>query len=177
MRLLVDAPGSIQSLFQTIQYFLNDLNIRLADITKEINFRPLKLIYEASYDSDNIKKSFSEKLNYDLKTRSTNIGAHRDDFKILINNNDAKIYASFGQKRMIAVIIKLALKKLIEDKNQKDVILLLDDVFAALDKNNVSSLINYIKDSKQIFITTTSVFEIPEELLKNANVIRIEREK
>ena len=54
---------------------------------------------------------------------------------------------------------------------------MLDDVFAALDKNRIESLTKYVKRSRQTFITTTSILEIPDELLKNASVLRIDSYK
>ncbi|MCR5231792.1 MAG: hypothetical protein K6B64_04010 [Acholeplasmatales bacterium] len=65
----------------------------------------------------------------------------------------------------------------IENKYKLKPILLLDDVFAALDKDRINRLIKYILNNEQTFISTTSVIEIPDELLKNAFVIRMEKER
>jgi DNA replication and repair protein RecF len=94
-----------------------------------------------------------------------------------MNDLDAKEYASEGQSRLICIAIKLALKEYIKEVSKKDVILLLDDVFAALDKTRIEKLVDYINNSYQAFITTTSVLEIPDELLKNALVIRLEKKE
>ena len=149
--------------------FLELLNKK--DITKKINFNSVKLEYQKTYDALDIYKSLYDKLESDIKTKSSQIGTHRDDFVIKIAGYDAKEYASLGQKRLIVVLIKVALKKIIEEK--EEVVLLLDDVFAALDKNRIKDIVNYIKDSKQVLITTTSVDEIPKELLLDSNIIEI----
>ena len=94
-----------------------------------------------------------------------------------MNGLDASEYASEGQSRLICIAVKLALKRYIEEVTNKAPILLLDDVFAALDKSRISSLVKYIETSYQAFITTTSVMEIPDELLKNALVIRLEKKE
>ena len=109
--------------------------------------------------------------------KSTGIGCHRDDFIIEMEGLDAKEYASEGQSRLICIVIKLALKEYIKEVSGKNPILLLDDVFAALDKTRIASLVKYIENSYQTFITTTSVMEIPDELLKNALVIRLEKKE
>ena len=153
---------------------LNEFNRYLVDISKKLGIKEIRLEYEKTY-SDDIKKSFDDKLDRDLFTKTTNIGIHRDDFKIYYDNLDSTIYASEGQKRIICIAIKLALKKYIEDKTNKDVVLLLDDVFAALDNERIRALTKYITEGKQAFITTTSVFEIPDEIIKNATVIRMDR--
>lgn len=156
--------------------FISKLNEYLYEISKELNIESISLKYNKTYE-DNILKSFKNKENIDFATKVTNIGIHRDDFKILINNLPAEEYASEGQSRIICIIIKLALKEYIKNITGKEPILLLDDVFAALDKERIEKLTKFIKKSKQAFITTTSILEIPDELLRNAMVLRIEKEK
>ena len=71
------------------------------------------------------------------------------------------------------VSIKLALKELYYKKFNEHPILLLDDIFAALDQKRINHIMAYINSKSQTFITTTSIFNIPDELLKNAKVIRL----
>ena len=123
--------------------------------------------------TNEFEKSFENKIEYDYLTKTTNIGIHRDYFLINYNDKDAKTYASEGEKRIIATAIKLALKKDIKNITGEDAILLLDDVFASLDRNKISSLVNYVKNTNQTFISATSLLEVPKELLTNALVIKI----
>lgn len=154
--------------------FINELNRYLVDISKKLNVPLINLKYVKTY-SDDLEKSFKEKLDRDIFSKTTNIGAHRDDFEIYLDNLNAMVYASEGQKRIICIAIKLALKEYIKNKLNKEVILLLDDVFATLDSERIASLTKYIVESNQAFITTTSVFEIPDEIIKKAIVIRMDR--
>lgn len=151
--------------------FISKINKELELISNELNVENIKLEYIKSY-SDDIYTSFKNKEKYDIVSKTTNIGTHRDDFVIKINNKDAYEYASEGQIRTITIAIKLAIKNIIEN-NGDTPILLLDDVFAALDQTRILSLIKYLKKSKQTFITTTSILDIPDELLSNALVIRM----
>ena len=153
--------------------FLDSINRQLKTISKKLECEEIKLSYLASYDINNIVNSFENKKNYDLLTKTTNIGTHRDDFKIEINDLDAFDYASEGQKRTIILAIKLALKELYLNQFKIEPILLLDDIFAALDNKRINHIMDYIKNQSQTFITTTSIFSIPDELLKNAKVIRL----
>ena len=147
----------------------------LNDISKNLNISNIKLEYKASYDAKDIKKSFISKLDRDILTKTTNLGAHRDDFVILFDNKDSSIYASNGQKHIICIAIKLALKEYIKTKCNVEPILLLDDVFQSLDREKIKKLTEYVKNSKQAFITTTSVLDIPDEILKGALVLRIDK--
>ncbi len=155
--------------------FLNSLNTYLEAICKNLNISNIRLEYKTSYQLDNIEKSFNEKLERDILTKTTNIGIHRDDFQILINNNLASIYASNGQKHIICIAIRLAIKEYIKTKCKTEPILLLDDVFSTLDNERIKKLTEYVKGSKQTFITTTSILGIPDEILKDALVLRIEK--
>lgn len=164
----------LKEIYEIRNKFIDDLNVYLLTICKEMNIEKLEISYKSSYDINNLEKSFDEKLERDILTKVTNIGSHRDDFKILLNNNDIKLYGSEGQKRMSIIAIKLALKEYIEKNINNEVILLLDDCFLALDKEKIINLTKEVKKSKQVFITTTSVLEIPDSLLQNAEVIRID---
>ena len=155
--------------------FLNELNSYLVDICKNLNIDLIKLEYKPSYNLDQIEKSFNDKLERDIITKTTNIGIHRDDFLVLINNNLASIYASNGQKHIICIAIRLAIKEYIKTKCNEEPILLLDDVFSTLDNERIKKLTEYVKSSKQTFITTTSILGIPDEILKDALVLRIEK--
>ena len=157
--------------------FINDLNKYLKIITKDLEMEDINLVYKNTYDASSMYEYIKKHEKTDILTKVTNIGIQRDDFLILIDSKDSKEYASEGQARLICIIIKLALKLYIENKYNIEPILLLDDVFAALDKDRISRLIKYILNTKQAFISTTSVIEIPDELLKKAFVIRMEKER
>jgi len=163
---------SIKYIYDSRIYLIDKLNYYLKDISKNMNIEEIKILYEPTYDVNNILKSFIEKQKLDIKYQATQIGTHRDDFKILINNLDASIYASEGQSRIIYIAIKLALAQVMSELNGEP-ILLLDDIYQALDKDRIISLTSYLKQMKQVFITTTSILEIPDELLKDALVIRV----
>ena len=151
--------------------FISRVNKELESISNELNVENIKLEYIKTY-SDDIYSSFKNKEKYDIISKTTNIGTHRDDFIVKINDKNAYEYASEGQIRTITIAIKLAIKNIIEN-NGEETVLLLDDVFAALDQTRILSLIKYLKKSKQTFITTTSILDIPDELLSNALVIRM----
>lgn len=163
---------SIKYIYDARTYFIDKLNYYLVDICKNMKIENIKLIYEPSYNPDNLKKSFEDKKSSDIRYQITQIGTHRDSFKILINDLDAQTYASEGQSRIIYITIKLALCNFIKELNGEP-ILLLDDIYQALDKERIEALTGYLKGMKQVFITTTSILEIRDELLKNALVLRI----
>ena len=91
---------------------------------------------------------------------------------IYIQKAKAIEYASEGQMRTICLAIKLAILEIYKEKN-KNVILLLDDVFASIDQRRMNAIMEYIKGEYQTILTTTSLFNIPDELIKNAVIIKL----
>jgi len=164
---------SLKLLYYSRIALIDDINNYLIDISKLLNVGEIKLEYVKTYDPNDILNSFNLKKEKDILTHFTNIGIHRDDFKIYLDKKDVFTYASSGQKRIIVIAIKLALIEYYKRIKNKDIILLLDDVFAELDKERITNLVKYIKRLKQVFITTTTILEVPDEILKEALVLRI----
>lgn len=162
----------ISKLYQIRTNFLERLNSKLKMVCEHLECEQIKLSYIPSYDIHHLEDSFQSKLYYDLLTKTTNIGLHRDDFKIELDTLEAKEFASEGQMRNAILAIKFALKEIYKEKGQ-EIILLLDDVFASIDQKRINHIMEYIKNEHQTFITTTSLFNIPDELLKEAQIIRL----
>ena len=152
--------------------FIEQINSILKNVSKKLECENINLNYLPTYDLNNIKKSFDNKLAYDLISKTTNIGLHRDDFEIYINDKLIQTFGSEGQMRNTILAIKLAIMEIYKKEN-KDIILLLDDVFASIDQKRINKIMEYIKLEKQTFITTTSLFNIPDELLKEAKIIKL----
>ncbi len=162
----------LKKVYQSRIQFIEVLNQKLSLVSEELECETISISYLPTYDIGHIKECFDKKKSYDQITKTTNIGVHRDDFIILMNGKDSKLVASEGQKRNIVLAMKLALKKIYEAKNQK-VILLLDDVFASMDQKRINHIMKYIKTDSQTMITTTSLFNIPDHLLKDAKIVKL----
>lgn len=132
------------------------------------NEEKLKLQYEATVpftDRDISEKDLEEQLaeayknsrHEDMKRGFTTVGPHRDDFKIIINDIDARHYGSQGQQKTAALSVKLSEIELVKELNGYYPILLLDDVLSELDKNRREALLKMAFDKSQIFITTTDI--------------------
>jgi DNA replication and repair protein RecF len=134
------------------------------------------IIYKPNLDEDNIKNSFIKKQNFDILNKITNLGIHKDDFEIIINNIKAEDFASYGQMRSIIINLKIAVLEVIKEYKKILPVLLLDDIFVGLDDNRKNILIQKIK-GMQVFITTNSLENIDKKLLENSNIIKLEREE
>ena len=98
-------------------------------------------------------------------------GPHLDDIDIFIDSYSARNYSSQGQKRSIAIAMRLVQTELIKDKDNDTPILMFDDVLADLDKMRAERIIEMLKGKHQIFIATPNItnyrsFGLPEIDLK-----------
>lgn len=116
-----------------------------------------------------------ENLNKDIKYKSTVQGIQKEDLVIYLNQQNALNYASQGQQRTIVLAIKIALLELIKDEIGEYPILLLDDVLSELDSNRKSMLLSLLDQNIQTFITTTSINDIDQNILKKAKIFNIEK--
>ena len=131
-------------------------------------------INDESFTEENLTKVMMKKSFDDIMRGSTKIGPQHDDIEFYINDLDAKMYASQGQQRSIVLSLKLAEINYLKEKTGTYPVLLLDDVLSELDKNRQLKLLDAINENVQTFITTPSISDIKEDLLKKAKVFKIE---
>lgn len=97
-----------------------------------------------------------ETYEREMRMKYTVVGAHRDDISFYIDNKPAKDFASQGQIRSVAVALKLAEAKMINDKSNDVPVIILDDVLSELDEIRRSFIVNHI-DEFQVFITSCNL--------------------
>ncbi len=88
----------------------------------------------------------------DIYSGVTSIGPHRDDLEFKINGISARNFASQGQKRSIALALKLAEAEVIKKNTGESPVILLDDVMSELDPSRQDFVLNHIK-GMQSFLT------------------------
>ncbi len=122
-------------------------------------------------DSDAVRKTLTEKIkearNREIKLCEAVIGPHREDIAYLINNEEARLYASQGQQKTIVVSQKLAEVELIAAEVGEKPVLLLDDIMSELDKTRREYILKSI-ENMQILITCTDLegINIPEDAVQ-----------
>ena len=101
-------------------------------------------------------KDLREKLLFSRREDSlsgvTSIGPHRDDLEFKINGFSARSFASQGQKRSVALSLKLAEAEVINKNVGECPCFLLDDVMSELDPERQNFILNHI-EGMQAFIT------------------------
>ena len=159
----------------------NMLNISNGQETLKIRYKSsvlealnIKDTDDEAFTEENLTNVIMRKSFDDIMRGSTRIGPQHDDLEFYINDLDAKMFASQGQQRSIVLSLKLAEINYLKNKTGTYPVLLLDDVLSELDKNRQLKLLDAINENVQTFITTPSISDIKEDLLKKAKVFKIE---
>jgi DNA replication and repair protein RecF len=126
---------------------------RIAGETEE-----LRLEYQPS-----VKRDFTVELAQsaarERSLRTTLIGPHRDDIALLIHDRSAALYGSEGQKRTVAIALKMAQAEYLAGLLGTPPILLIDDVMGELDARRRGGLMPLLERSHrasgQVFMTCT----------------------
>ncbi|SBW29188.1 DNA replication/repair protein RecF [Protofrankia symbiont of Coriaria ruscifolia] len=93
----------------------------------------------------------------------TLVGPHRDELLLSINGRPARGYASHGESWSLALALKLASFELLQD-DQREPVLLLDDVFAELDANRRARLAELVSSAEQVLVTAAVEEDVPAAL-------------
>lgn len=99
------------------------------------------------------------------------VGPHRDDILFEIGGYPARTHGSQGQLRTAAISLKLAVYHLLREQRGRPPVLLLDEIFAELDNNRSTGLVNAFDGFGQLFLTTAVT--PPEQLMRQSRNFRI----
>lgn len=159
------------------QKFIENLNPFFDKAVKVISSgeESAKIIYSPNCTIEKLASSFADRQNYDIITKTTSTGPHRDDFNVYLNDMDGGIYCSQGQQKTLALAIKLGLAEMLRRINPK-MIIILDDVFGELDENRQNELLKLFDLDNQIFITTTSIDNLDNRIISESNVVEINKD-
>ena len=102
-----------------------------------------------------LREAMLQAREREVKLRQAVVGPHRDELGLRLHGMPAADFASEGQLRTLALALKLAQGKLLEQRAGKPPIYLLDDIFGELDPSRRNALMNHLPASAQKWITTT----------------------
>lgn len=101
--------------------------------------------------------------NAELERGVSLVGPHRDDLDLILGPGPAKGYASHGESWSFALALKLGAFGLLRSDGV-DPVLILDDVFAELDRSRRDRLAALVADADQVLITAAVDEDVPSVL-------------
>ena len=126
---------------------------RIANDAEEV-----KLDYQPSIRAD-FAVELAQARQRERAYRSTLLGPHRDDLGMFLNERPAAQFGSEGQKRSLAVALKMAQAEYVTGLHGAPPILLIDDVMGELDSKRRTGLMPLLERSHQargqVFMTCT----------------------
>ncbi|HEY5562251.1 MAG TPA: DNA replication/repair protein RecF [Clostridiaceae bacterium] len=162
--------------------YIKTLNEKGSKIHQDItsNEENIYLKYVNSIGETNLKEEFIKRLNEnrnkDIEKGISSIGPHRDDFIILINDVDTRVYGSQGQQRTAILTIKFASIEILKDRTGEYPVLLLDDVLSELDESRQRYILKSI-NNVQTFITCNSIENVVNYLDRNIKIYEVKKGK
>lgn len=171
-----------ESIVKYRQMFVGEINKLLSKVITALKGESEKaqLVYEpfVKFDEDykqNASRAYARMLESDIKHKMTQIGIHREDFKMMLNDNDIASFGSQGENRIAVIALKLTPYFLIENKEKKPIVVL-DDVMSELDQEHKNRLIKFLRKFEQVFITSTStnvsntsIYEVNKHIVTRRN--------
>ena len=138
---------------------LNQDDLETQDALETTNKEEIALLFQ---------KKLSLMRPKELERGITLVGPHRDDLQLNLGSLPAKGYASHGESWSYALSLKLASLEILKQESKLgDPILILDDVFAELDKDRREKLSDLVQQNEQVLITAAVIEDVPQSLLAN----------
>ncbi|MEI7534578.1 MAG: DNA replication/repair protein RecF [Verrucomicrobiae bacterium] len=142
----------------------------------------LRIEYQPSVKND-FAVELAQSRARERSFRATLVGPHRDDLQLLQNEKSAAQFGSEGQKRTLAIALKMAQAEFLAGIHGSPPILLIDDVMGELDVKRRSGLLPLLEQARrsrgQVFMTCTEEnwpSELGKELqrweVKTGNLLR-----
>ena len=122
------------------------------DETDQRRFQAVKTAFLQKVE-DLYKKQFKEAKEREIGAGTTLYGAHKDDMVVLLNNREARLFASQGQQRSLALAIKIGEGEISKQVTGEYPIFLFDDVLSELDHTRKEYLLRHI-EGKQVIMTS-----------------------
>ena len=119
---------------------------------------PVRLEYVRSWQGD-LQEALAAARRADLRRGVNTVGPHRDDVLLLIDGREARLHASQGEQRCLALALRLGVHALVRSRTGLVPTLLLDDVFSELDPARSRALVAELPTGQSILTTAAPLPE------------------
>ena len=164
-------------IYEIRKKFINKVSETISkNYLKIFEYGDLTIKYVSDYNDkkENILRKYQQYLKKDMLLGKTTFGIHRDDIDFELDGYSLKDCGSEGQQKNAIIAFKLSEIDIVNNEKGYYPILIFDDLSSELDKNKINNILGMFDEKVQTFITTTSIDYFSEDILKNAQVIKVE---
>ncbi len=159
----------VRYIFEQRQCYLHALIPHIQSYYRRISSQAerVDVQYQSEVDVDDYLQNMSQRREEDLRFQRTGYGIHRDDIYCTIDTRPMKGNASQGQWKSFILAFKMAQYRYMAHSVGHLPLLLIDDIFAKLDRNRVHALFEILQTDSfgQVFITDTDKERMQELLI------------
>lgn len=155
-----------------LNYYGKNIHKDITSGKEDIEFKYVSTIKDLTNIKENFYNILKQNRKKDIDKGITSVGPHRDDFSVLINSVETKIYGSQGQQRTAVLTIKFSSLNIIKELTGEYPVLLLDDVLSELDFSRKKYILSTIGEIQTI-ITCTGIEDLTDYLDENSKVFKV----
>jgi DNA replication and repair protein RecF len=119
--------------------------------------QPISLRYDAPWRAAGLAASLGSVRADELRRGVTLVGPHRDDVAIALNSLPSRTHSSQGEQRSLALALRLAAHRLVDEVVGSPPVLLLDDVFSELDPERSAALLRSLPTGQTLLSTAAGL--------------------
>lgn len=127
--------------------------------------------------ADDYEESFRECLvaarEHDRKEGTTTVGPHRDGVEISLEGRSARYSASYGERKMLALALRLTECSFLSEVTQAPYGFIADDLFSELDENRKRAIVSYLATRNIYTIATATEIPSPGQASFGWDVVRL----
>ena len=125
-----------------------------------------KIDPEKPFTKEGLAAEIFEEIDYimelEIQRGRPRIGPQLDDFEVLLNRVDLRVYGSQGETRTATIALILARSDVLYQKRQIRPVLFFDDIFSELDRHRTHRLQEMSSRHHQVFVATARSNDIAE---------------
>ncbi|MBS2035448.1 DNA replication/repair protein RecF [bacterium] len=135
---------------------------------------PLRLCYLPCVQGD-FGEALRRAQSEEWRRRSPLVGPHRDEVQLSLGEALVRRFGSQGQRRTLALSMRLAQAEMLLEIGKERPVVLLDDCFSELDPGRQARLLRWLEGASQVLITTATPLGLsPEHRLYRVDQGRVQ---
>jgi DNA replication and repair protein RecF len=143
--------------------FIEQFNTIFAAISKEnLSFSAICVYKRGWPEKTALSDALQTSIHRDRVFGSTQVGPHRADLSLSVADRRARHRVSRGQQKMLAAALVIAQTRFVAAQVPSELVLLVDDPAAELDRDNRERLFQMLHDiPAQMFVTALEAEDLP----------------